>query len=81
MNRYKKLDGKFYDSKNYKVDLENVATLSTIEDYIQVYKFTDYINLSRLFGLESQLFVKQNDSRDGHRVIDAMLVFREGIKP
>lgn len=34
MARYKKQDRKQMDSKSYKIDMESVATFSTIEDFI-----------------------------------------------
>lgn len=51
-NRYRKADRKNYDSKNYKIDSEQIISLSVIEDFIQLYKFTDYTNLCSIFGLD-----------------------------
>lgn len=81
MNRYKKIDKKHNDSKNYKVDLENIHSMKTLDDYIQFYKYTNYMDLSWIFGLHKQLFIKQGESNHSYWVIDALLIFWEGIKP
>ena len=56
-------------------------SLSVIDDYIQLYKFTDYTNLSSIFGLDKQLYFKQGSTKEVHRVIDALFLFKQGIKP
>lgn len=81
MARFKKLERKQMDSKNYRIDMESVATFSVIEDFIQLYKFTQFINLSQVFGLGSQIYLKQGQGNDNPRIIDAVFLFKQGIKP
>lgn len=51
MNRYKKTDKNHYNSKNYSIDVETVYNFSILEDFIQLYKFTDFIYLTSIFGV------------------------------
>lgn len=81
MSRFKKLDRKQMDAKTYKIDMEPVATFSILEDFVQLYKFTQFINLSSIFGLGNQIYLKQGQSSDNPRIIDAVFLFKESIKP
>jgi hypothetical protein len=61
--------------------MESIATLSTLEDFIQLYKFTLYTNLAQIFGLEKQIYMKQGQGNDSPRIIDALFLFKKDIRP
>lgn len=67
--------------KNYSIDMEQIASLSNLNEFIQFWKYTSYSDLSTIFNPENPCFFKTGVPRERPKQVDALFIFKKGIKP
>lgn len=80
-NRYKRQEKRVVDSKNYHIDLEQLTTLSNLDEFMQFWKYTSYNDLSTIFNPQRPCFLKSNSAQERPKQVDAIFVFKKDVKP